>query len=50
MYRLTQVTQTPSPTALQTALGAASTLAGIYRAFNPTQAPAPVINIGGKVQ
>jgi len=46
----TQVTQTPSPTALQTALGAASTLAGIYRAFNPTQAPAPVINIGGKVQ
>lgn len=45
----TQVTQTPSPTALQTALGAASTLAGIYRAFNPTQAPAPVINIGGKV-
>ena len=46
----TQVTQTPSPTALQTALGAASTLAGIYRAFNPTQAPAPVINIGGKLQ
>ena len=44
----TQVTQTPSPTALQTALGAASTLAGIYRAFNPTQAPAPVINIGGR--
>jgi hypothetical protein len=44
----TQVTQTPSPTALQTALGAASTLAGIYRAFNPTQAPAPVINIGAK--
>ena len=42
----TQVTQTPSPTALQTALGAASTLAGIYRAFNPTQAPAPVINVG----
>ena len=30
-------TQTPSPSALQTALGAASTLAGIYKAFNPTQ-------------
>jgi hypothetical protein len=30
-------TQLPSPTALQTALGAASTLAGIYKAFNPTQ-------------
>ena len=44
----TQVTQTPSPSGLQTALGAASTLAGIYRAFNPTQAPAPVINIGGR--
>jgi hypothetical protein len=40
-------TQTPSPTALQTALGTASTLAGIYKAFNPTQSPAPVINIGG---
>jgi hypothetical protein len=30
-------TQTPSPSSLQTALGAASTLAGIYKAFNPTQ-------------
>lgn len=30
-------TQLPSPTPLQTALGAASTLAGIYKAFNPTQ-------------
>ena len=30
-------TSTPSPTALQTALGAASTLAGIYKAFNPAQ-------------
>ena len=38
-------TQTPSPSALQTALGAASTLAGIYKAFNPTQTN-PVINIG----
>ena len=36
-------TQTPSPTALQTALGAASTLAGIYKAFNPSN---PVIKIG----
>ena len=32
----TQMQQTPSPTALQTGLGAASTLAGIYKAFNPT--------------
>jgi hypothetical protein len=31
----TQQTVQPSPTALQTGLGAASTLAGIYRAFNP---------------
>jgi len=31
----TQQTIQPSPTALQTGLGAASTLAGIYRAFNP---------------
>jgi hypothetical protein len=36
-------TQLPSPTALQTALGAASTLAGIYKAFNPSN---PVIKIG----
>ena len=32
----TQMQQTPSPTALQTGLGTASTLAGIYKAFNPT--------------
>jgi hypothetical protein len=39
------VTQTPSPTALQTALGAASTLAGIYKAINPTQqSPVSIIN------
>ena len=38
-------TQLPSPSGLQTALGAASTLAGIYKAFNPTQTN-PVINIG----
>jgi hypothetical protein len=31
----TQQTVQPSPTGLQTGLGAASTLAGIYRAFNP---------------
>ena len=31
------ITSVPSPTALQTALGAASTLAGIYKAFNPAQ-------------
>ena len=31
----TQQVVQPSPTALQTGLGAASTLAGIYRAFNP---------------
>ena len=31
----TQQTIAPSPTALQTGVGAASTLAGIYRAFNP---------------
>jgi hypothetical protein len=30
-----QQTIQPSPSALQTGLGAASTLAGIYRAFNP---------------
>ena len=33
----TQIQQTPSPTALQTALGVGSTLAGIYKAFNPAQ-------------
>jgi hypothetical protein len=32
----TQQTIAPSPTALQTGLGAASTLAGIYKAFNPS--------------
>jgi hypothetical protein len=32
---------TPSPSALQTGLSAASTLAGIYRAYNP---PAPATN------
>jgi hypothetical protein len=32
----TQIQQTPSPTALQTALGVGSTLAGIYKAFNPS--------------
>ena len=32
----TQITQQPSPTALQTALGVGSTLAGIYKAFNPS--------------
>jgi hypothetical protein len=31
----TQTIQQPSPTALQTGLGVASTLAGIYKAFNP---------------
>jgi hypothetical protein len=37
----TQQTLSPSPTALQTGLGTASTLAGIYKALNPTP-----INIG----
>jgi len=37
-------TVTPSPSALQTNLSAASTLAGIYRAFNPPAAP--TIKIG----
>ena len=32
----TQIQQAPSPTALQTALGVGSTLAGIYKAFNPS--------------
>jgi hypothetical protein len=36
--------QTPSPTALQTGLGAASTLAGIYKAFNPS--PGNIFNLG----
>ena len=40
-------TQTPSPSALQTALGAASTLAGIYKAFNPTQ-QSPINIYSGK--
>jgi hypothetical protein len=35
----TSTTQTPSPTALQTALGVGSTLAGIYKAFNPSTNP-----------
>ena len=39
----TQIQQTPSPTALQTALGVGSTLAGIYKAFNPAQT---VFNFG----
>lgn len=33
----TEQTMLPSPSGLQTALGAASTLAGIYKAFNPGQ-------------
>ena len=33
----TQTVQQPSPTALQTGLGVASTLAGIYKAFSPSQ-------------
>jgi hypothetical protein len=33
----TKIEQTPSPTALQTGLGAASTLAGIYKALQPSQ-------------
>jgi len=40
----TQQTQVPSPTALQTGLGTASTLAGIYKALNPSP-----INILGKL-
>ena len=40
----TQTSVTPSPSALQTGLSAASTLAGIYRAFNPPAAP--TIKIG----
>jgi len=39
----TQQTVTPSPSPLQTALGAGATLAGIYKAFNPT--PTNPINI-----
>jgi hypothetical protein len=35
----TQTTQQPSPTALQTGLGVASTLAGIYKAFQPNTNP-----------
>ena len=42
------VTQFPSPTGLQTALGVAGTLASIYGKLNPPQSPAPVINIGGR--
>ena len=41
------VTQLPSPTGLQTALGVAGTLASIYGKLNPPQSPSPVINIGG---
>jgi hypothetical protein len=38
----TQTSVTPSPSALQTGLSAVSTLAGIYRAFNPpAQQPIP---------
>ena len=40
----TQTQIAPSPSALQTGLSAASTLAGIYRAFNPPAAP--TIKIG----
>jgi hypothetical protein len=41
----TQTSVTPSPSALQTGLSAASTLAGIYRAFNPpAQQPIQFIN------
>jgi len=40
-------TQIPSPSGLQTALGAASTLAGIYKAFNPTQ-QSPINIYSGK--
>jgi Arc/MetJ-type ribon-helix-helix transcriptional regulator len=40
------VTQFPSPTGLQTALGVAGTLASIYGKLNPPQSPAPVINVG----
>jgi hypothetical protein len=35
----TQIQQSPSPTALQTGLGVASTLAGIYGKLNPRLAP-----------
>ena len=41
------VTQMPSPSGLQTALGVAGTLASIYGKLNPPQSQAPVINIGG---
>lgn len=40
----TQQTVAPSPSPLQTALGAGATLAGIYKALQPTQAP--VFNFG----
>ena len=40
-------TQIPSPSGLQTALGAASTLAGIYKAFSPTQ-QSPITIYSGK--
>jgi hypothetical protein len=40
------VTQLPSPTGLQTALGVAGTLASIYGKLNPPQSPAPVVNVG----
>ena len=39
----TEQTMLPSPSALQTGLGAAATLAGIYKAFNPSQ---NIIKIG----
>ena len=41
------ITQMPSPSGLQTALGVAGTLASIYGKLNPPQSQAPVINIGG---
>jgi hypothetical protein len=41
------VTQMPSPSGLQTALGVAGTLASIYGKLNPPQSQSPIINIGG---
>ena len=42
------VTQMPSPSGLQTALGVAGTLASIYGKLNPPQSQSPIINIGGR--
>ena len=41
------ITQMPSPSGLQTALGVAGTLASIYGKLNPPQSQSPIINIGG---